>query len=418
MRDVNEAWRVLSDSTQRAAYDRSRREGTLYEPPSPPPSLRSVTPANFSDFGARRAKGGTCLVSIGVALVLLFALGVLGWALDEQLNFAGIVARTVSEVNALLPTRPSDETKVALDAATPTPDPRCRDGCETPPSGCVVKGDVESGTRFFYLPNDDGYAGVRVNTDEGDRWFCALNDAQAAGWTRKAPTSTPTIPPPPELFTTAVARRNFVVCAENAALHEGPGDDFAIVQNAEPGARLAVTGVNGEWSVVAREQGVVYIRTLALCAPPTRVPGAPQPTAAPAVEAATPSVSAATLANPAAGAFKYPAPLLVIPTYGEKYWCKRELILQWSAPPAPLAGDEFFLVESKLVDDDHWQALWDWTKESRVTLNPSRDGGECDAVWWGNTGVYEWRVSIVRGNKEMPTYLSPFSELSRINYSQ
>ena len=128
MRDLNEAWRVLSEPGQRAAYDRARRDGTLYQPPAPPPSLRAVPPSNFSEFGARRAKGGTCVVTVGVALVLLFALGILGWGLDEQLNFAAIVERAVGEVNALLPTRGAEDAAVALNEVTPTPDPRCRDG--------------------------------------------------------------------------------------------------------------------------------------------------------------------------------------------------------------------------------------------------------------------------------------------------
>ena len=85
----------------------------------------------------------------------------------------------------------------------------------------------------------------------------------------------------------------------------------------------------------------------------------------------------------------------------------------------PLAPNEFFLVESKPVEHSRWVALWDWTQDDKSdTATPSRAEGECDAVWWGNTGVYEWRVSIVTGNKEMPTYLSPFSEPFHINYTQ
>lgn len=418
MRDLNEAWRVLSDSAQRAAYDRALREGTTYQPPAPPPTLRAVPQANLADFGARRATGGTCLVTLMVALVLIFALSVLGWGLDTHLNFGAIINRAAGEVNALLPIRAPESTKVAQEQPTPTPDPRCRDGCETPPPGCVVKGDIESnGSRFFYLPNDEGYAGVRVNTETGDRWFCALNDAQAAGWTRKAPTATPTIALPPEAFTTAVARRSFVVCAENVALHQGPGDDFPVAQNAANGAPLVISGVNGEWSVVNHENSTLYVRTNLLCAP-TRAAGLAPPTAAGAPVSATPAQPSTASTNAATGPFKYPAPQLLVPTFGEKYWCKRELILQWSLSAPPLAPEEYFLIESKLVEHSTWIALSDWTKETTIVLSPSRDRGECDAVWWGNTGVYEWRVSVVTGNKEMPTYLSPFSEPSRINYGK
>ncbi len=416
LRELNEAWRVLSDPTLRAAYDQARANGTPYQPPSPPPTLRNVPQASFADFGARHATRSSCLVPIAVLLVLLFALGILAWGLNEQLNFAAMWERAANEVSALLPTREASATKSAQAEPTPTPDPRCRDGCETPPPGCVVKGDVETnGTHYFYLPNDEGYARIVVDIAKGDRWFCALNDAQAAGWTRKAPTETPTLPPPPEAFTTNITRRAFLVCADNAALHEGPGDEFPIAQTVAKDARVFVTGVNGEWSVVTANNAAFYIRSNQLCAPPTRA--AAQVTTAPSVNDPTPTASSSANAQSAAPALKYPAPQILKPSFGERYWCNRELVLEWSAPAA-LAPDEYFLVESKLVEHDHWNALADWTKDTTVMLYPNRGGGECDTVWWSNTGVYEWRVSVVRGSKQTPTYLSPFSEPSRINYGK
>lgn len=426
MRELNEAWRVLSDSSQRAAYDRARSAGVLYEPPSPAPTLRAVPQANLAEFGARRATGGTCLVVPMVAAVLIFAFGILTWSLNEQFKFGAMFERAVGEVNALLPNSSANATRVAEEQATPTPDVRCREGCETPPPGCVVKGEVEAnGSRFFYLPNDAGYAGVRVNIANGDRWFCALTDAQAAGWARKAPTETPTPPLPPEAFTTTVARRAFIVCGENVALYQGPGEEFPVAQNVANGARLVVTGLNGEWSVTTQASGTLYVRTSLLCAP-TRAPVKPTVVASDSVSPtppasdsdATPTQAALTAASSAAVAFKYPAPHLIVPTNGAKYWCNRELILQWAIRSPALEADEFFLVESKLVEHERWNALSAWTKETTVMLSPSRGEGECDATWWANTGVYAWRVSIVRGSPETPTYLSPFSEEFRINYAQ
>lgn len=417
MREMNEAWRVLSDANQRAAYDRARAAGTEYQPPAPPPTLRNIPQANLADFGARRSSGGTCLVVSAVAIVLVFALGILAWGLNERLNFNAMFERAVGEINALLPTRIALAIEQDAEQATPTPDPRCRDGCETPPPGCVVKGDVENdGTRYFYLPNDEGYARIVVEITKGDRWFCALNDAQAAGWTRKAPTETPTLPPPPEALTTPVARRAFVACGENVTMHQGPGAEYPVVQNLENGARLAVTGVNGDWSVTSRQEGVGYVRTLQLCAPP---PSAAKPSTAPAPSpGSTPLINTPAVANSAAPAYKYPAPQLVVPTNGARYWCTRELVLEWDLAGPPLAEGEYFLVENKRVEHDRWFALADWTKSTTVTLFPNRGGGECDALWWANTGVYEWRVSVVTGSKEMPTHLSPFSEGFHINYAQ
>ena len=415
MRDLNEAWRVLSDAAQRAAYDHARASGVIYQPPTPVPTLRNVPQASNADFGVRRGTGGTCLVAVAVAFVLVFTVGILVWGLNEQINFGALFNRTIGEYIALLPTGQATPTQVEPQA-TATPDPRCRDGCETPPPGCVVKGDVETdGSHFFYLPNDEGYSRVNVDIANGDRWFCALSDAQGAGWSRKAPTETPTMPPPPEFFTTPFARRSYTICAENVVLRQGPGDDFPIAQTLAKDARISVTGVNGEWSVIATDKGTYYVRTDQLCAPPTR---AAAPTAVPRTSnAPLPTATAAPIASAATTAFKYPAPQLITPTDGERYSCKRPLTLEWSLT-SPLAADDYFLVESKLVEHDGWVALAAWTKESSVPLMPVKSDSGCDTTWWPNTGVYEWRVSVVTGNPQTPTHLSPFSESFRINYSQ
>lgn len=410
MRELNEAWRVLSDPAQRAAYDRARAEGAGYQPPTAATTLRAAPPSAVAEFGAPRRKGGSCLVRFVVVLVFLFAVGVFLWGLNQHVDFAAWWENTQTEISAFLPLPAVNQTSLALADVTPTPDPRCRDGCETPPPGCVVKGDIETGgERFFYLPNDEGYGNVRVEIAKGDRWFCALTDAQAAGWTRKAPTETPPPTLPPEAFTTSIARRTLIVCADNAALFQGPGEEYPQLSAVANGGRVAVTGVNGEWWVVNTENGAAYVQAAVLCTPTRR----PQPatTAASASSATeTPTVLAAntSVASPA-HAFKYPAPQLLEPTNGARYWCTRDLIFKWTLDAPALAPDEYFLVESKPHERERWTALADWTKSMTVTLSPNRGGGSCETVWWSNTGAYQWRVSVVRGNKEMPEYLSPFA---------
>lgn len=416
LRELNEAWRVLSDPAQRAAYDAARGDGEGYQPPTPPPTPRALPTSAQSDFGARRSTGGTCLVAAGVALALVFALGILGWGVSQQLNLAGIAADWQQQVAAALPALPTAAPAVALSESTPTPDPRCRDGCVTPPAGCVVKGDVQpDGSRFFYLPNDEGYGDVVVDLGTGDRWFCALNDAQSAGWTRRAPTATPTVPPPPEAMNTVVARRAFLVCGDNVAVRQGPGDDLAVIQTVANGARLTVVAVNGAWSVVSVPNGTGYVRTEQLCIP-TRAAAKPTqvPVSSSAASPETPTVTPAAIG--ANNNYKYPPPQLVSPSNGSSYSCNRPLILEWTA--SILAPGEFFLVESKPPEREQWAALADWTTATTVTLNPARGGGGCDALWWANTGVYEWRVSIVSGSKTIPTYLAPFSEPRVINYAR
>lgn len=416
MRELNEAWRVLSDPAQRAAFDRAREDGQPFQPQTAPPTARAPTHTGSSEFSAPLVKGGSCLVRTAVALVLLFALSILLWGLSQQFDFGVWWQKSQQEIRAYVLRDSAPEAQVSENQATATPDPRCRNGCETPPAGCVVKGDVEpDGAHFFYLPNDAGYGSVRVELERGDRWFCALGDAQAAGWTRKAPTETPTLPPPPEALTTTTARKNFVVCTENAALFQGPGDDYTVVQQIEPGARVVVTGVNGAWSVVNLPNGVAYIHSIDLCVP-TRVvaTGAPGAGAAPTP---APANATAPTAGTASANFKYPAPVLVEPTNGARYWCARDLVLEWTFQGA-LAPGEYFLVESKPHEQTRWNALADWTQETRVILHPNRGGGSCDTVWWANTGAYQWRVSVVRGNKEMPEYLSPFSAVNDVTYAR
>jgi len=415
LRDLNEAWRILSDPAQRAAYDRARQEGYAFIPQAAPASARPTPQSAAAEWDAPLVKSGSCLVRSAAALALLFALTILVWGLSQQVDFGLWWNQIQQELRAYVLQDGHFEPQLAQAQMTATPDPRCRGGCETPPVGCVVKGDVEpNGARFFYLPNDAGYSGVRINLANGDRWFCEVGDATAAGWTRKTPTETPTLPPPPEALITNIARKNLVVCMENAALFQGPGDDFAILQQVESGARVVVTGVIGEWSAVNLPNGIAYIHSSWLCAPTRAATRAPNPDAT-----ITPAAvdSTAPVANAANANFKYPAPLLSEPTNGARYWCARELVFAWAFDGA-LAPDEYFLIESKPHEKTRWTALADWTKETRVILHPSRGGGSCDTVWWPNTGAYQWRVSVVRGNKEMPEYLSPFSAVNDITYAQ
>ena len=47
---------------------------------------------------------------------------------------------------------------------------------------CVLKGNISSSGRIVHSPGDHSYAKTRINEARGERWFCTLADAQAAGW--------------------------------------------------------------------------------------------------------------------------------------------------------------------------------------------------------------------------------------------
>ncbi|MDA0961828.1 MAG: thermonuclease family protein [Proteobacteria bacterium] len=61
---------------------------------------------------------------------------------------------------------------------------------QTPPApvptgGCVIKGNVSSkGERIYHMPGQQHYDRTRINTGQGERWFCSEAEARAAGWRR------------------------------------------------------------------------------------------------------------------------------------------------------------------------------------------------------------------------------------------
>lgn len=52
------------------------------------------------------------------------------------------------------------------------------------PGGCPFKGNINSkGLRIVHAPGQHDYAATRIDTTKGERWFCSLEAAEAAGWT-------------------------------------------------------------------------------------------------------------------------------------------------------------------------------------------------------------------------------------------
>jgi hypothetical protein len=48
-----------------------------------------------------------------------------------------------------------------------------------PSPDCVIKANVGRGGCIYHLPGDRWYAKMRM--DAGKRWFCSVNEAEAAG---------------------------------------------------------------------------------------------------------------------------------------------------------------------------------------------------------------------------------------------
>lgn len=50
-------------------------------------------------------------------------------------------------------------------------------------SSCNIKGNINAkGERIYHRPGQEHYARTRINTAQGERWFCSPAEAEAAGW--------------------------------------------------------------------------------------------------------------------------------------------------------------------------------------------------------------------------------------------
>ena len=48
---------------------------------------------------------------------------------------------------------------------------------------CVIKGNISlSGEKMFHVPGCDYYNQTAISVDRGERWFCSVAEALAAGW--------------------------------------------------------------------------------------------------------------------------------------------------------------------------------------------------------------------------------------------
>lgn len=50
---------------------------------------------------------------------------------------------------------------------------------------CIIKGNISSaGERIYHMPGGAFYDATRIDTAQGERWFCTEADARDAGWRR------------------------------------------------------------------------------------------------------------------------------------------------------------------------------------------------------------------------------------------
>ncbi|HEX5368389.1 MAG TPA: thermonuclease family protein, partial [Dehalococcoidia bacterium] len=60
----------------------------------------------------------------------------------------------------------------------------CPQGCASPPSGCVIKGNIsrDTGEKIYHVPGGDFYSQTVIDPRQGERWFCTESEAIANGW--------------------------------------------------------------------------------------------------------------------------------------------------------------------------------------------------------------------------------------------
>jgi hypothetical protein len=62
----------------------------------------------------------------------------------------------------------------------------CPEGCEIPPPGCDIKGNIsKTGEKIYHVLGQRWYDETKINPGKGEAWFCTEAEARANGW-RKA----------------------------------------------------------------------------------------------------------------------------------------------------------------------------------------------------------------------------------------
>ncbi len=50
------------------------------------------------------------------------------------------------------------------------------------PNGCDIKGNISANGKIYHLPGTRDYDRTSIDEAKGERWFCSIAEAQAAGW--------------------------------------------------------------------------------------------------------------------------------------------------------------------------------------------------------------------------------------------
>lgn len=107
----------------------------------------------------------------GLVLILILLL----WSLGPQTSDSPPIPEPPP---ASVPSKPPP-----VIAKVPEPDD-CPQGCETPPPGCDIKGNISlrTGERIYHSPGQQYYEKTVIDPAYGERWFCTEDEARDNGW--------------------------------------------------------------------------------------------------------------------------------------------------------------------------------------------------------------------------------------------
>jgi endonuclease YncB( thermonuclease family) len=49
-------------------------------------------------------------------------------------------------------------------------------------ASCKIKGNISKKGRIYHVPGSPSYKATKINESKGERWFCTVEEAEAAGW--------------------------------------------------------------------------------------------------------------------------------------------------------------------------------------------------------------------------------------------
>lgn len=178
------------------------------------PTLSSASPQSVMIEAPKSAQGVEPKNSTPTSHILLVIAGVVAaaiWIWPQITNNSRraveptptriVVAAVPSPTRYVLPTAtayvlptetprplPTNTPVIQRFAPAPPPEPAvgCPNGCEYPPRGCDIKGNIsfDSGAKIYHLPYQRYYAATVINPAYGERWFCTEQEAVANGWRR------------------------------------------------------------------------------------------------------------------------------------------------------------------------------------------------------------------------------------------